>query len=105
MCNNVIVQFTTPTIKINFPTIDPTTISEAYLVFKTYGTAVLTKELSEATVDEDYISWTLTQAETGGLGLNSTVTIYCDWKLTDGTRGRSHTKDFRIAATGVDEVI
>ena len=106
-CNGsgVIVRYSTPTIQINFNTIDPATIAEAYLVFKRAGVVVLTKELTEATVDETWISWTLTQAETGAMLVNTSVTVCCDWKLNDGTRGRSHTKDFRIAETGVDEVI
>lgn len=113
-CNGsgVIVRYSTPTIKITFNTIDPTTIIEAYLVLKRAGAPVLTKDLTTATVHQgteqdpgDWISWTLTQQETGALAVNSTVTVYCDWKLTDETRGRSHTKDFRIAETGKDEVI
>ena len=55
MCNNGVgelVQYTTPTITITFNTIDPTTISEAYLVFKYAGTNVVTKELNTAIVDE-----------------------------------------------------
>lgn len=106
-CNGsgVIARYSTPTIQINFKTIDPATISEAYLVFKRSGVPVLTKELDTATVDETWISWTLTQAETGEMAVNTSLTVYCDWKLTDGTRGRSHTKDFRIAETGVNEVI
>ena len=108
----VIVRYSTPTIQINFKTIDPSTITEAYLVFKRSGEESLTKDISSATVhvgtQEDpgnWISWTLAQAETGAWLENTSLTAYCDWKLTDGTRGRSHSKEFRVVETGIDEVI
>ena len=113
-CNSagVIVRYSTPTIQINFNTIDPETISEAYLVFKLAGAAVLTKDLTTATVHAgteldpgDWIAWTLSQSETGAMKVYSQLTAYCDWKLTDGTRGRSHSKVFQIVETGKDEVI
>lgn len=108
----VIVRYSTPTIQINFKTIDPSTISEAYLVFKKFGVESLEKDLTSATVHVgtqedpgDWISWTLTQSETGAWLENTSLTAYCDWKLSDGTRGRSHTKEFRVVETGKDEVI
>lgn len=103
--NGVIVQYTTPTITITFPTIDVTTISEAYLVFKVNEVTVLTKELSDAIVGEKSLAWTLRQAETGGMPLYKIVRIYCDWLLQDGTRGRSKSADFTIVETGKSEVI
>lgn len=104
-CANEIVRYTTPTIQITFKTIDPAMISEAFLVFKRAGTAVLTKDFTSATVEEHSISFTLSQADTGGFMVGSRVTVYCDWKLSDGTRGRSRAKEFSIADTGKDEVI
>ena len=101
----VIVQYTTPTILINFPTIDTSTITEAYLVFKTAGATVLEKDLAAATVEEKKVSWRLSQVETGKFALNTTVEIYCDWKLSDGTRGRSLKADYWIVETGKAEVI
>jgi len=113
-CNHTseIVRFSTPTLQINFKTINPESIAEAYLVFKIDGTPGLTKDLTAATVHVgtqqepgDWIAWTLTQAETGAWLENTSLTAYCDWKLSDGTRGRSHTKEFRVVETGKDEVI
>lgn len=111
-CNAVIVRFTTPTIQVNFKAIDPEAIVEAFLVFKLNGEEVLSKDISSAYVHkgdaedpESYISWVLSQEETGGLELNSRLTAYCDWKVEDGTRGRSRAKEFQIADTGKDEVI
>lgn len=102
---NVIVQYTTPTIRITFKTIDPATIIEAYLVFKYAGDDVLTKPLSSATVSENSLDFTLTQSESASLPLNATVRIYCDWKLNDGTRGRSKYADYTIVETGYPEVM
>ena len=113
-CNytSEIARFSTPTIKIPFKTIAPESIAEAYLVLKLDGTPVLTRDLTTATRHTgtqqdpgDWISWTLTQAETGGFTEDTTVTAYCDWKLIDTTRGRSKVRDFRIVETGKDEVI
>ena len=105
MNKGVIVQYTTPTIEITFPTIDTATISEAYLVFKYGGTAVLSKALSSATVAQHKLSWILSQTDTKGLPLGKTVRIYCDWKLSDGTRGRSNFAEYQIVETGKEEVI
>ena len=105
MNNGVVVKYTTPTIRITFPTIDTSTIAEAYLVFKYGGAAILTKPLSEAVVDEGVVSWTLSQTDTGALPLYKTVRVYCDWKLTSGTRGRSKFAEFHIVEPGKEEVI
>ena len=104
-CNNKIVQYSTPTIIINFPTVDTSTISEAYLVFKCAGATVLEKDLTSATVETKKISWTLAQTETKTFALNTTLKVYCDWKLQNGTRGRSKEADFWVVETGKAEVI
>lgn len=107
-CNdNIIVQYTTPTITITFPTVDVTTVSEAYLTFKSAGTVLLTKDLLAAVVDSvsKTISWRLSQADTKLFPLNSVVRVYCDWKLTDATRGRSKFAEYLIVETGQEEVI
>lgn len=101
----VIVQYTTPTIEIRFKSIDPATIIEAKLVAKYAGINVLCLDLSAATVNEKTLSWTLTQEQTATLKLNSTVRVYCDWKLSDGTRGRSKFADFLVVETGYGEVM
>lgn len=105
MNNEYIVQYTTPTITITFPTVDVTTIHEAYLVFKYADTNILVKELADAVVGDGTLSWTLTQVDTGKLPLNATVRVYCDWVLVDTTRGRSRYADYAIVETGISEVI
>lgn len=104
-CNNKIVQYSTPTIIINFPTVDTSAISEAYLVFKCAGATVLEKDLTSATVETKKISWRLTQNETKSFVVNTSVKVCCDWKLSDGTRGRSVETEYWIVETGKNEVI
>ena len=105
MNKGVLVQYTTPTIEITFPTVNTSTIAEAYLVIKYGGTAILSKALSAATVAEHKVSWTLSQTDTKSLPLDKTVRIFCDWKLTDGTRGRSNFAEYHVVETGKEEVI
>lgn len=103
-CNNI-VQYTTPTIQVEFKTVDPTDIVEAYLTFK-YNTGILlTLDISAAEIGEHAISWTLAQEQSKLLPVGSTVRVYCDWKLTDGTRGRSHRAEYRIIEPGKEAVM
>lgn len=100
-----IVRFSTPTIKVTYKTIDPANISEAYLTVLDESTTVLTKEIAAAEIGDNYIAWTLSQSDTEKLTVGSTVKICCDWKLENGTRGRSVMKEYWVAETGVNEVI
>ena len=101
----VIVQYSTPTIIINFPTVNTANITEAYLVIKCAGATVLEKDLTAAAVEAKKVSWRLSQIDTGKLTPNTTVTVYCDWKLQDGTRGRANKAEYRVVEPGKSEVI
>lgn len=100
-----IVQYTTPTFEVRFRTVDTANVVAADLVFKVAGVTVLTKPFSDAYVQEKTLSWTLEQAESGSLPLNKTVRVYCDWVLTDGTRGRSRAADYQVVEAGTSEVM
>lgn len=101
-----IIRGTTPTVKFTFATVDVTTISVAYLtILSSEGTVLLTKDMDTAEVGEDYISWTLTQTETLVLPLYGKVQVWCDWRIADGTRGRSKIAEYTIGVTGKNEVI
>lgn len=80
-----IIRGTTPTLQYKFKTIKVSDITSAYLTVK--ATTNIEKDLSVATVGEDTISWTLTQAET--LSFGDAVSCMINWKLQDGTRGAS----------------
>lgn len=101
-----IIRGTTPTVKFTFATVDVSTISVAYLtILSSDGSVLLTKDIDTAEVSEDYISWTLTQTETLTLPLHGKVQVWCDWRIADGTRGRSTIAEYTIGATGKNEVI
>lgn len=82
-----IIRGTTPTIRYTFNEIDVADLTAAALTV-TQGAAKLEKDITTAVIDEDSLSWTLTQAET--LAFTPTVArIRCNWLLQDGTRGAS----------------
>ena len=108
-----IIRYTTPTIRFEFSDINVTDISVAYLTFRQGNQVVIERDLSTAevvhtedgqTVTANYISWTLEQTETKNLS-KMTAIIYCDWKLSDGTRGRSHKLSTPVEDTGKQEII
>ena len=102
---NELIRGTTPTIKVTFSTVDVANITVAYLIIKQSAVDRVVKELSLATVDENSLSWLLTQTDTLGLTYGVNCEIYCDWKLTDGTRGRSKIPVLAVTNSGKNEVI
>lgn len=99
-----IVNYTTPTITWSFSTVTPSDISEAYLTVEQGGEIILEKELSDMTVGEDSISYTMAQAESALIGTKS-ATVVLNWKLEDGTRGVGETLKILGARNPKDEVI
>lgn len=97
-----IIRGTTPTIKYTFKTVDPSSLSVAYLTI-TNGKTKLEKDLTTATVGEHDISWKLSQEET--LALGEKVTAMLNWKLPDGTRGASHKANLFIECNLKEVVI
>lgn len=87
-----IIRGTTPTLKYIFKSVQVSDISTAYLTIK--AKTNIEKTLEEATVGTNYISWTLTQAET--LSFGDSITAMVNWKLNDGTRGASAKKTIII---------
>ncbi len=105
-----IIRYTTPTIRFEFSEIEVADIAVAFLIIKQGGKVVIERDISSAAItdtqDEQSLSWKLTQQETKSLSdcLMSAV-IFCDWKLTDGTRGRSKICMVNVEDTGKQEVI
>ena len=99
-----IIRYTTPTLKFTFSEIDVADITAAFLVIKQNDRTVLERGMDSATIAESSLSWTLAQEETGRL-CKGDVTILCDWKLQDGTRGRSKVKTEKVINSGKNEVI
>lgn len=94
----VIVRGTTPTIKFTLPDIEVSNINAAVLALKQNNIAIIEKDLSSATLSDHEITWKLQQEDTLKLNKQTVITIVCDWKLVDGTRGRSES-----VKVGVDE--
>ena len=104
----VLVRGTTPSFEITFNTVSVSDIVVAYLVFKSGGKIVLEKDLTTATVGDKTLTWTLSQEESFLVGRSNSVRhvdVVCDWKLSDGTRGRSSVAPCIIELPGKNEVI
>ena len=104
----ILIKGTTPSFEVTFNTVDVSDITAAYLVFKSGPEVVLEKNLSTATIGEKTLSWTLTQEESflvGGSNPTKHIDVVCDWKLSDGTRGRSSVASCIIELPGKNEVI
>lgn len=91
-----IIRGTTPTLKYVFNTVNVSDITVAYLTIKIDNdpTHNIEKTLSDAEVGQDYILWSLTQAET--LTFKNDISVMINWKLADGTRGASKKTIFII---------
>ena len=103
--NNVIIRYTTPTIKFVFNTLDVGEIEDARLVVKQQKKAVINLDFTEATTGEGFISWLLPQEETAKLKEFENAEIYCDWKTSSGTRGRSKMTACTVEPTGYEDVM
>lgn len=103
---DTIIRGTTPTIEFTFSTVKPADISVAYMIIKCDGRTILEKDKSEVSgTTSRTLQWKLTQEESLKLRVGSTVSIYCDWKTADGTRGRSKVGTYLIEESGKCGVI
>lgn len=100
-----IIRGTTPTIIFTFNEIDAADISVCYLLIKQNGETVLEKTLSDGTVIDGKLSFTLSQTETLSLTTSAPASVVLDWKTTAEVRGRSNIYRFDVKQAGVDEVI
>ena len=85
---HTIVVGTTPTIQFKFKTILPSDIAQARLTVKRNNMVIITKTLTDATVGEDAMAWTLSQSETLLIGVGQRD-IMLNWLTANGTRGTS----------------
>ena len=99
-----IIIGTTPTITYTFKVVPVNSIVKAVLTVKERGVNILEKDLSDATVGENTLSWTLTQEETLQLGAK-TATMMLNWKTEDGTRGASEEVFIQGSPNHIREVI
>ena len=99
-----IIIGTTPTITYRFKVVDVADITVAILTIKERGTNIIELNLSDATIGEDSLSWTLTQEETLQFA-GKTCTMMLNWKTEDGTRGASEEVFIQGAPNHIREVI
>lgn len=102
---NRIIIGTTPTITYTFKIVPVSSIVKAVLTVKERGVNIIEKNLPDATVGENTLSWTLTQEETLQLGANKTCTMMLNWKTEDGTRGASEEVSIQGSPNHIREVI
>lgn len=100
-----IIRGTTPVVKFNFSDITVSEIVDARLVVRQASKNLIERDITSAAVEQAAVSWTLTQKETLGLASNRAVTIVCDWKLENGTRGRSNELQASVEEPGINEEI
>lgn len=99
-----IIIGTTPTITYTFKVVPVSSITSAILTIKERGVNIIEKTLSDATVGEDTLSWTLTQEETLAIGARG-ASIMLNWKLRDGTRGASKEESITWVNNHIREVM
>lgn len=96
---------TTPTIIYTFSLVDPADFSKATLTVMQNDEIIIEKTLPDATVEEDNVSWTLTQAETLLLEVGGYGTIMLNWLTVDGVRGVGKTIQFIGDENHISEVM
>ncbi len=100
-----IIVGTTPAFKYIFRTVDPGLIETAILTVKDRsGTTIIQKGIESAVVGSNYISWTLTQADTLLIG-EETVRVMANWVTRFGVRGASKEESIRGIPNHIEEVI
>lgn len=102
--SDAIIIGTTPTIKYKFRVVDVSTITTAILTVEKNGRNIVKRNMSTATVGEDFLSWDLTQEETLRIGRGG-ATIMINWLTLNGKRGASAEAPIRMDDNHIKEVI
>ena len=100
----LIVKGTTPTILYTFSKIDPLTITDGRFVMKQGCATVVEIPFSDATVDAEGVSFTLTQEQSLKLRSGCKAKLMFDYTM-GSTRAQSTVAEAYIGEEGVDEVI
>lgn len=97
-----LIRGTTPSYNFVDFGFDPGNITAATFIVKQAKNVIIEKELADATVSEDAVRWTLTQAETLRLDPKLPAVIYCIWKNGE-TRGESQRLTVEVRDTDKNE--
>ena len=99
-----IIIGTTPTITYKFKIVSPADFSTAILTIKCNGQLILEKNLADASMGENTLSWTLTQEETLAIGTRI-AKMMLNWVTHSGKRGASEETTIAGIQNHVREVI
>lgn len=99
-----IVAGTTPIIEYTFRSVVPSDITTALLTFKKDGIIILRKDLEDAAVIEDKMSFLLSQIDTLKLGTGN-VEIMLNWVDANGIRGVGNTEIVKVLPNHKSEVM
>ena len=99
-----IVVGTTPKIRWKFSKVDVSDIITATMTIKRYGTNVIVKEIDSAIVNDDEITYSLSQGETLGIGVG-TCEVMLNWVTNNGIRGTSGITHIEFTKNHINEVL
>lgn len=105
-----VIVGTTPTFRYDFNVVDPADITQAVLTIATDDAVLIEKELSDADVGADYLSWTLTQQDTLLIPVSTPETrrrVYAmiNWLTNSGQRGASNRDEIYGCKNDKNEVM
>ena len=99
-----IVAGTTPVIEYTFRSVVPSDITSAELTIKKDGVIIVRKDLSDAIVLNDKISFLLSQSDTLKLGVGNAEAML-NWLDNNGICGVGETEIFKIVPNHRREVM
>lgn len=101
---NKIVVGTTPKIRWRFSKISVSDIVKATMTIKRYGTNVVVKDIDSAIINDDEITYSLSQSETLDIGVG-TCEIMLNWVTNNGVRGASGITHIEFTKNHINEVL
>lgn len=95
---------TTPSISFRFKSIACQDIVKAIVTFERDGVEILRKTLETATIQDNRLTWKLSQEDT--IAINEGMTnCMLNWVTADGTRGTSDEMALMFDSNHIEEVI
>lgn len=101
-------RWTTPSFDIEFDDdLDVADVTEAVLAIKQWGNTIVEKDITTATIDTEnnIITWTLTQSETGLITKAKKCEVQCDCLLANGMRTTTEPVTYSVQDSAKNEVI
>lgn len=99
-----IVVGTTPKIRWHFSKNNVSDIVTATMTIKRYGPNIVVKEIDSAIINDDEITYSLSQDETLNIGVG-TCEIMLNWVTNNGVRGASGITHIEFTKNHINEVL